>query len=271
MEKDTEDFVISSDFGDTKAKEPKSEPQGMKCPECGKDIDIGTEICPNCGFPLAKTKQLQQDNLIGNIMIIAFLGVIILVVGFLLFSCINHDDTEEKQKTVQETTKSKKSSKSKNKTTKKKEKAKVKAKSKKKVSSSKLTKAQYIKKCKKLYYNNVFFGKKNLTGELVKLDVFVKDMATFEPYSLSDYDFKDKWKPKRIVYVCSVKRKNKNSYAGMGEVDLFFSNKKAYKINTSNIGSGSKFTIYGEVFSWSNSTYDGYNDVQVMVRFAEGV
>lgn len=145
----------------------------------------------------------------------------------------------------------------------------IKEKEKKKKSKSSLKKSEYKKKCKKMYYDDVFFGEKDLTGKLVKLNVFVKKNCLFEPVSLSDYDFQDEWKIKRNCFETSVKRKKGNSYAGMGIVKLYFSSKKKYKIDTNWITEGKKFTVYGEVVNWSDNTYDGYNDVSIVVRFIE--
>lgn len=136
-------------------------------------------------------------------------------------------------------------------------------------SNSSLSKAKYKKKCKKMTYDDVFFGKKDLTGKLVKMNVFVKENCVYSPSSLSAYEFQDKWKIKRYCYKVSVKRKKQNSYAGMGEVNLYFSNKKNYKSDTSWISRGKKFTVYGEVTEWSNNTWDGYNSVSVVARFVD--
>lgn len=140
----------------------------------------------------------------------------------------------------------------------------------KKVSNSSLSKKAYKKKCKKLYYKNVFFGEKDLEGKLVKLNVFVKQSKYLTNESImTNLDFYKKWQFKKDCYDVSVKRKGSNSYVGGGSVQLYFSNKKKYKVDTSWITAGSKFTVYGEVIEWSKYTWSGYNDVSVVARYIE--
>lgn len=240
----------------------------IKCPECGSEIKRGDKKCSNCGFPLSKTNELKKEKLYSRLSTI----IALVVVALVIWSCISNGNdtqtTENNHAGIKENSvanisngNNKKKKNNKNKSGNKK----------KKVSNSKLSKSKYKKKCKNLYYNDVFFGKKDLSGKLVKIDVFVKKTVIIDPYSLSDYEFIKKWKVKRTYFSCSVKRKKQKSYAGAGSINLYFSNKKGYKINTSKIGEGSKFTVYGEVCSWSNVTWDGYNKVSVMVRFVEGV
>lgn len=140
----------------------------------------------------------------------------------------------------------------------------------KKVSNSSLSPKRYKKKCKQLYYNNVFFGKKDLEGKLVKLKVFVKRTKYLTNEGvMTNQDFYKKWKLKRDCYEVSVKRKGSKSYVGAGSVNLYFSNKKQYKVDTSGISVGSKFTVYGEVVGWSNNTWNGYNDISVVARYID--
>lgn len=140
----------------------------------------------------------------------------------------------------------------------------------KKVSNSSLSKKAYKKKCKKLYYKNVFFGEKDLEGKLVKLNVFVKQSKYLTNESImTNLDFYKKWQFKKGCYDVSVKRKGSNSYVGGGSVQLYFSNKKKYKVDTSWITAGSKFTVYGEVIEWNKYTWNGYNDVSVVARYIE--
>lgn len=140
----------------------------------------------------------------------------------------------------------------------------------KKVSNSSLSKKAYKKKCKKLYYKNIFFGEKDLEGKLVKLNVFVKQSKYLTNESImTNLDFYKKWQFKKGCYDVGVKRKGSNSYVGGGSVQLYFSNKKKYKVDTSWITAGSKFIVYGEVIEWSKYTWSGYNDVSVVARYIE--
>lgn len=86
---------------------------------------------------------------------------------------------------------------------------------------------------------------------------------------MTNLGFYKKWQFKKECYDVSVKRKGSNSYVGGRSVQLYFSNKKKYKVDTSWITAGSKFTVYGEVIEWSKYTWDGYNDVSVVARYIE--
>ena len=33
----------------------------MKCPECGKEVEVNVKVCPNCGYPFEE-ENIQEDN-----------------------------------------------------------------------------------------------------------------------------------------------------------------------------------------------------------------
>lgn len=135
---------------------------------------------------------------------------------------------------------------------------------------SELSEEDYKSQCKEMYYDDVFFGDNLSKGDFVKLHLMVSENYYFKIdslYSNSFSEIMDKWELHRDFKKCSVLRKEENIYAGVGKIDLYFSNK--YECIPDNYDLGDKITIYGEVISFYKDDWDGFNDVIIIPKYIE--
>lgn len=133
-----------------------------------------------------------------------------------------------------------------------------------------LTEKEYKAKCEELFYDDVFFGDDNLKGQYVKLNVFLSEKYYFtvdDTYKSSYKEFYEEHKMKRDFYLCSVLREDANSYVGKGKVQMWFTDH--FKLNPNDYKTGQKLTVYAEVISWSDNTWDGYNNVILIPKYIE--
>lgn len=132
-----------------------------------------------------------------------------------------------------------------------------------------LTEQEYKNACRHIYYDEVFFGKEDLENKFVKINVFLSEKMFIEAdaiYSDTARNFVKNYNINRDFYHACVLREGTTSYVGRS-IDLYFSNN--YNLKPSDYKTGQKITIYGEVVSWSNNTWDGYNNVQVIPKYIE--
>lgn len=137
-----------------------------------------------------------------------------------------------------------------------------------------LTEEEYKSLCEELYYNDIFFGDKNLEGQYVKLHLFISESYYYEAdalYGSSYTEYYEKYKIQRDFYKCCVMREETKddtipSYVG-SQITMWFSGN--YDLKHSDYKSGQKIIVYAEVVSWSNNTWDGYNSVTIIPKYIE--
>ena len=133
-----------------------------------------------------------------------------------------------------------------------------------------LTEQEYKAACKELFYDDVFFGKEDLEGKYVKLNVFLTKKYYFtidDTYKSVYQKHNKKYNLNRDFYDCSVLRKEENSYAGKGKIYMWFSDN--YTLNPNDFKVGDKITVYAEVVSWSDSSIDGFNELIIIPKYIE--
>lgn len=133
-----------------------------------------------------------------------------------------------------------------------------------------LSEKEYKSECKELFYDDVFFGKDDLEGELVKLNLFLSEKYYFTTNDMNKTSYKEyyeDYKMNRDFYKCSVLREGEDSYVGKGKVDMWFSDD--FNLNPDNYETGQKIKAYGEIVSWRSNTFDGYNKVIFLVKYIE--
>ena len=79
-------------------------------------------------------------------------------------------------------------------------------------------------------------------------------------------ELNNKYSLNRDFFKCCVLRENENSYMGRS-INMWFSDKNG--IDPNNYRVGNKITIYAEVISWRNNTWDGYNSVTIIPKYIE--
>lgn len=113
----------------------------------------------------------------------------------------------------------------------------------------KISKKEYKKQCKELYYDDVF-GDNFLSeyeGKKVKLNLFVAQKASFlNDYSqyMLDEDFVKDNNLKLKFMTCCVKHEDYDSYVGK-EINIFFNENS--KLSSKKYNESEKITLYGEV------------------------
>lgn len=135
---------------------------------------------------------------------------------------------------------------------------------------SKLSEEYYKSNCQEMFYDDVFFGDNLSVGNHVKLYLMVSENYYFTAdafYSDSFNSLMDRWSLYRDFKKCSVLRENEKVYAGVGKVDLYFSNNYDYDPN--NYDLGDKIIVYGEVINFHKDYWDGYNDVIIIPKYIE--
>lgn len=133
-----------------------------------------------------------------------------------------------------------------------------------------LSEKEYKTQCKEMYYDDVFFGKEDLEGELIKVNLFLSEKYYFTVDDTNKDTYKkhyENFKMTRNFYKCSVLRKDTDSYMGKGKIQMWFSN--YYKLDPDDYSTGQKIVAYGEVVSWRNNTWDGYNQVIFVVKYID--
>ena len=137
-------------------------------------------------------------------------------------------------------------------------------------SPSELSEKEYKAKCEELFYDDVFFGDEDLEGKLVKLNLFLSEKYYFTSENMYSDNYKqqyEKYAMKRDFFECSVLRKDTASYVGKGKVKMWFTEK--LDLDANDYKTGQKITVYAEVVSWSNNTWDGYNKVTIIPKYIE--
>ena len=132
-----------------------------------------------------------------------------------------------------------------------------------------LTEEEYKALCEELYYDEVFFGDDNLEGKYVKLHLMLSEKYYFtndDMYMQTWKEINDKYSLNRDFFKCCVLREEENSYVGR-QINMWFSNENG--IDPNNYDVGNKVTVYAEVISWSNNTWDGYNSVTIIPKYIE--
>ena len=132
------------------------------------------------------------------------------------------------------------------------------------------TEEEYKLLCNEYYYDDVFFSDDINKGKFIKVHLMVSENYYFDAdalYSTSFLGLMKEWSLYRDFKKCSVLRENEDSYAGKGKIDLYFSDK--YEYNPEDYDLGSKIIVYGEIISFSNNTWDGYNSVIVVPKYIE--
>lgn len=133
-----------------------------------------------------------------------------------------------------------------------------------------LTEEEYKSLCNEYYYDDIFFSDNINKGDFVKAHLMISENYYFDAdalYSDSFSNLMDEWSLYRDFKKCSVLRENENSYAGKGKIDLYFSEK--YEYDPTNYDLGIKIIVYGEIISFSNNTWDGYNSVTIIPKYIE--
>lgn len=136
---------------------------------------------------------------------------------------------------------------------------------------SHLSESTYKMRCKELYYDDVFFSKTNLKGELVKLDLYLTSKQYFTVDSLYNSfltDMIDKYKIMFYSFLACVRRGNSDVESYVGEdIRVFFT--EEFDLKPDDYKAGQKIILYGEVISYSTNTWSGYNDCIVVPKYIE--
>ena len=133
-----------------------------------------------------------------------------------------------------------------------------------------LTEEEYKENCQEMFYDDVFFGDVNLENQYVKLHLFLTESQFFTVdamYSDTWRQYDEKYNLKRDLFKASVLRKDEDSYFGKGKIQVWFS--EDFDLDVNDYEEGQKIIIYGEVISWGNVTWDGYNTVTVIPKYIE--
>ena len=136
-------------------------------------------------------------------------------------------------------------------------------------STQELSEEEYKNACIELFYDDVFFGKENLEGKLVKLHLFLSEKYYFTNEDMLKDSLSacfEKYNLNRNFYKCCVLRKDTDSYVGK-QINLWFSNN--FSIEPDNYKTGQKIIVYAKVVNWSNNTMDGYNSVTAIPKYIE--
>lgn len=137
-------------------------------------------------------------------------------------------------------------------------------------SPSELSEKEYKAKCEELFYDDVFFGDEDLEGKLVKLNLFLSEKYYFTSENMYSDNYKqqyEKYAMKRDFFECSVLRKDTTSYVGKGKIKMWFT--KKLDLDANDYKTGQKITVYAEIVSWSNNTWDGYNKVTIIPKYID--
>lgn len=122
----------------------------------------------------------------------------------------------------------------------------------------------YKKKCKRMYHDKLFFGKKKLKGKYVKVKCYLSESRYFQSY----YDvpsYLKKYKVKRSLFYAKPERKGKKSYVSGGNIEIYFS--KRTKSKYSKLKSGDYVMVYGQIVEYSTLSWDGYNGVAIIPKY----
>ena len=131
------------------------------------------------------------------------------------------------------------------------------------------TEEEYKSVCQELYYDDVFFGKKDLEGEYVKLHLMLSEKYYFTSKDASSSTFQKyntKYNLNTDFYKCCVLREGDNSYVGK-QINMWFSNNLS--LNPNKYHTGEKVIVYAEVINWSDNTWDGFNSVTIIPKYIE--
>lgn len=131
------------------------------------------------------------------------------------------------------------------------------------------TEKEYKELCKEIFYDEIFFGETDLEEEYVKLHLFLSEKYYFssnDKLSSTFQDYNKKYNLKTNFYKCCVLREDSNSYVGK-QINLWFSDN--FDLEPDNYNTGEKIIVYGQVISWSNNTWDGYNSVTIIPKYIE--
>ena len=131
------------------------------------------------------------------------------------------------------------------------------------------TEEEYKSMCKEKFYDEVFFGKEDLEGSYVKIHLLLSEKYKFtssdkSSSTLQEYD--KKYSLKTNFYKCCVLREGTNSYVGR-QINMWFSDH--FDLDPDNYKTGQKITVYAQVISWSNNTWNGYNSVTIIPKYIE--
>lgn len=130
-----------------------------------------------------------------------------------------------------------------------------------------ISESDYKSSCTEMWYDDIFFSKKDLDKKLVKLDLFVEEdrfytIGTIEASS-SLYDILKEYDLQRSFFYCGVNRSNeKKEYAGAGQLSLYIPNSYTDTIKT-----GDHLIVYGQIIEYSTNTWDGYNKCSVVPKY----
>lgn len=123
-----------------------------------------------------------------------------------------------------------------------------------------LTEEEYKELCTELYYDDIFFGTENLTGQYVKLNLFICEEYYYEDGT------NEKYNAESHFYKCGVARKDEDIYVGKF-IDMLFAYDYGYTV--SDFEPGQKIIVYADVVYWGRDYYSGYNSVQIVPRYIE--
>lgn len=120
-----------------------------------------------------------------------------------------------------------------------------------------------------LWYDDIFFGKDDITGSKVKLNLFLEEKYLFtidDMYDTKVNEFYSENNLYRDFYKCGVLRENTDNYAGQ-QINLFFSND--YSLNPNDYKVGDKIIVKGEIVEYYVDKWDNCNDVFIIPHSIE--
>jgi len=136
------------------------------------------------------------------------------------------------------------------------------------VDYSKLSEKDYKANCKEMWYDDIFFGKTDISGTYVKLNLFIEESDMFKTIpDDSTINFIKKYNLNREFFKCGVKRKSEDSYAGVGQVNLYFSNNNS--CDKSKYKESDHIIIYGQIVNYGLNTWNGYNICGIIPQYIE--
>ena len=128
---------------------------------------------------------------------------------------------------------------------------------------------EYKENCQELFYDDVFFGDTDLTGEYLKLNLFVSEKYYFtkeDLYKDSIYTLYTDNNLYTDFYKCCVLRKDTDSYMGE-QIDVLFT--QDYDLVPDDYDCGMHIIAYGKVIYYSQNSWTGYNQLLFIPRYIE--
>lgn len=120
------------------------------------------------------------------------------------------------------------------------------------------TDEEYIIFCSEYTYDELFFGKKDLEGEKIKINLMVLSFSQ---------DNTDPYRPIKCLQ-CGAERKTESGGSTYVGGDFYVYDDREDP-NITEFNEGDKLTVYGEIVNYNYNTWDGYNNFGIKAKIIE--